>query len=232
MPYRRLPNTDKSRLRALKTLIETADKQALNGAPITYKTLHEARTMLGVFEKKVGEYNITYDTQISANKNSQQIVKNARMYISHFIQVLNLAVIRGEIKPEFKLLYKLEPDDFRVPDLSSEAALLEWGQNIIDGENLRISQGGGFPIYNPKIVTVRVHYDQFKNFKNSQKIYQDSTTRNQGGVEVLRPQVDEIILDAWNQIEKKFEALPLKQRVAECRKYGVIYYYRRGENEE
>ena len=64
-----------------------------------------------------------------------------RLYISHFIQVLNLAVLRDEIKPVHKELYDL-PEANVVPDLLSEAALVEWGRKIIEGEQRRTSQGG------------------------------------------------------------------------------------------
>jgi len=53
----------------------------------------------------------------------QANVKTARLYISHFIQVLNLAVLRDEIKTSHKNMYGL-PEANVVPDLLSEAALL------------------------------------------------------------------------------------------------------------
>ena len=87
---------------------------------------------------------------MTANKQYRHRVRNARMYISHFIQVLNLAVIRGEIKRSQKELYKLDPKSDSLPDLTSEEGLMEWGQNIIDGENQRTA-AGGFAIYNPTI---------------------------------------------------------------------------------
>ena len=41
MPYRRLPNTDKARLKALKTVVDEAEKQPLNAAPVSYKSSQE-----------------------------------------------------------------------------------------------------------------------------------------------------------------------------------------------
>ena len=177
----------------------------------------------------MSQYNQTFESQVIANKKYQQIIKNVRLYISHFIQVLNLAVIRGEIKKENKRFYKLQPDDYTVPDLTSEAALMEWGKNIIDGENER-TRNGGIPIYNPTIVKVKVHYDIFKEYKNNQKLFQESTSRNQDNVASMRAEVDKIILDIWNQVEASFAAEPSPyKRLKVCERYGVVYYYRRGE---
>ena len=91
----------------------------------------------------------------------------ARLYLSHFIQVLNLAVIRSEIRLSHKEYYGLDAQN-SLPDLSSEQALVEWGRKVIEGENRRISQGG-IPIYNPTIAKVKVHYDIFLEGYERQK---------------------------------------------------------------
>lgn len=51
----------------------------------------------------------------------------------------------------------------------------------------------------------------------------------------MRAKADELILDIWNQVEKKFEdIIPNEKRLDLCREYGLVYYYRTGEkhNEE
>ena len=106
-------------------------------------------------------------------------MKTARLYISHFIQVLNLAVLRDEIKTwRIKNIYGL-PEANVVPDLLSEAALVEWGKKIIEGEQQRTAQGG-IPIYNPTIARVKVHYDIFLDSYERQKNYQALTNRSLG----------------------------------------------------
>ncbi len=228
MPYRRLPNTDQARLRALRTAIQQSDKQSFGDLIVQYKTIHEAKTYLSIFEKQLIQYQQTLESQVSANKRYQLIVHNARLYISHFIQVLNLSVIRGDIKKEHKIFYKLDPDIHNVPDLSTEAALLQWGRCIIDGENERI-RNGGLPIYNPAIAKVKVHYEVYKEYKSTQKIHQSTTTRNWEELVSLREKGDEIILDIWNQVETKFKDEKPYAKLIKCQNFGLIYYYRKGE---
>ena len=230
MPYRRLPNTDQARLRALRTAIQRADKQEFAEQVVTLKTTHEAKTYLSVFEKQLIQYQHTLENQVSANKRYQQIVHNARLYISHFIQVLNLAVIRGDIKKDHKLFYQLDPNVHTVPDLTTEAALIQWGKYIIDGENERV-RNGGLPIYNPAIAKVQVHYEVFKAYKSTQKIHQSSTNRSWEELVSLREKGDAIILDIWNQVEAKFKDERPFSRLQKCQQYGLIYYYRKGEKE-
>jgi len=230
MPYRRLPNTDQARLRALRTAVQQSDQQEFTDQVISFKTIHEARTYLGVFEKQLIHYQQTLDNQVTANKKYQLIVHNARLYISHFIQVLNLSVIRGDIKKEHKIFYHLDPNIHTVPDLSTENSLLQWGKQIIDGENERV-RNGGLPIYNPAIAKVQVHYEVFKEYKTTQKLHQNTTNRSWEELVALREKGDAIILDIWNQVEAHFKDQKPFAKLKKCQQFGLIYYYRKGESE-
>jgi len=228
MPYRRLPNTDQARLRALRSAILQEDKQNYGDQIVSYKTIIEAKTYLSGFEKQLVQYQQMLESQVSANRHYQQIVHNARLYISHFIQVFNLSVIRGDIKKEHKLFYNLDQNIHTVPDLSTEAALLNWGKCIIDGENERL-RNGGLPIYNPTIAKVKVHYEIFKEYKSNQKLHQSTTNRNWEDLVSLREKGDAIILDIWNQVEARYKDEKPYSRLIKCQAYGLVYYYRKGE---
>ncbi len=211
MPYRRLPNTDQARLRSLEKVIEL-EHLSMAELPVSFKLLNEAKSQYPLFLNMIQQYNQTFENQVSANKKYQQIVKNARLYISHFIQVLN----------------KLDPDDFTVPDLTNEQAITEWGKNIIEGENERLRNGGA-PLQNPSVAKVKVHFDIFKEYKNSQKVFQTSTARNLECVATMRLKVDELIKEIWDAIENTYKDLPPYKRWKLCSDCGIIYYYRKGE---
>ena len=228
MPYRRLPNTDQARLYALQTAVQKASEADFTEQVLTYKTLNEARRFLINFESKVSQYHQNFQSKVSATKKYRHIVQNARMYISHFIQVLNLACIRGDIKKEQKALYKLDINNHILPDLSSEEDLLVWGQNIIDGEMERTKMGG-FAIYNPTISKVKVHYDIFKEYQVTQQLHNKTANRSYEDMATLREQADALILDIWNQVEYYFRNDLPYAKYCHCKAYGVIYYYRTGE---
>lgn len=229
MPYRRLPNTDQARIRALRAVAEKAETRSLYDLAVSLKSVMAARNFLAKFEAAQIYYTECFERQAKAGRKHQQHVKTARLYLSHFIQVLNLAVIRLEIRTSHKEYYGLDTDNNNVPDLSTEAALVEWGRKIIDGENKRTSQGG-IPIYNPTIAKVRVHYDIFMESYEKQKNLQALTARSLDVLASMRAEADALILDIWNQVEQKFEQVsPNDKRLDLCREYGVIYYYRTGE---
>lgn len=225
MPYRRLPNTDQARIKALRAAVEKGD---IYKPIISLKTLSEARTFLSRFEMAQMYYKQCWDNQVNSSKKYQLSVKNARMYISHFIQVLNLAIIRSEIKEGYKDFYSLPKENYSVPDLTNESSILEWGEKIILGERERLRYGG-VPIYNPTIAKVSVHYDIFKEGYELQKNLQNITARSLEKLASMRERADEVILDIWNQVESNFRNLSGEERLNKCREYGVVYYYRAGE---
>ena len=231
MPYRRLPNTDQARIRALKAAVVKGDVCNVYDLAVSLKTLGEARMFLAKFEAAHSYYVHCYGEQSRNSKKHQANVKAARLYISHFIQVLNLAVIRAEINESHKDMYSLPMDNFGVPDLNSEASIAEWGQKIIEGERQRTSRGG-IPIYNPTIAKVKVHYDIFMEGYEKQKNLQLLTNRSLEQLSSMRAQADRLILDIWNQVEAKYQkVLPNEKRLEKCRDYGLIYYYRTGEKQ-
>ncbi len=233
MPYRRLPNTDQARIRALKAVCEMADKtDDIYEVPVDLKTLTAVRNFLPHFEAAQVYYKECFEKQSREGHKHQANVRMARLYVSHFIQVLNLAVIRSEVRRAHKELYGLDSKSNTVPDLTSEAALVDWGRKVIEGENKRIAQGG-IPIYNPTIAKVKVHYDIFYESYTRQKNLQMLTERSLSELSAMRPEADALILDIWNQVEKKFEFVtPNEKRLNACRDYGMIYYYRTSEKQK
>lgn len=229
MPYRRIPNTDQARLRSLMTAMEKGELYDMYDLAFTQKTFVEIKSFMPIFEKSLLEYKQAHDIQVNSSNRYQEKVRKARLYVSHFIQVLNLSVIRGEVKAENQELYGLRADSRNVPDLGTESALLRWGDRTIDGERQRIGLGGT-AIYTPSIANVKVHFDIFKDAYNKQKVLQNNTARYLDNIAGLRTKADEIILQVWNEVEKHFaEGDDMERRLMKCREYGLIYYYRKGE---
>lgn len=231
MPYRRLPNTDQSRIRAINIALDRYNSKIVAGEVISEKTFNEASAFFTVFENIHHEYLLSLEKQKAASKKYYQQMHTARLYISHFIQVLNFGVIRNEIKRETKILFNLEPNVFTVPDLSTEAAILKWGESIINGERERINRGGS-PIYNPAIAKVSVHYEIFSDTCVSQKIYQKSTNRYLEQIASMRKDSDNIIIDIWNQVEDYFKDYTESQKRDLCQAWGVRYYLRKNEKDQ
>ena len=232
MPYRRLPNTDQARIRALRAVVKMADVFNVYDLAVSLKTLTDTRNFLTKFEGAQAYYTSCYEQQSQAGRKHQANVRMARLYISHFVQVLNLSIIRSEVRSAHKDYYGLLVGSSSVPDLTTEAFIAEWGRKIIDGETKRTAQGG-VPIYNPTIAKVRVHYDIFMESYEKQKNFQILTARSLDTLSAMRDTADKLILSIWNQVETKYEEVtPNDKRLDLCREYGLIYYYRNTEKQK
>ena len=230
MPYRRLPNTDKARIRSLSAAVSKMKNSYYYAPVLQPELLNRAEKRLQIFMEAEERYLKSFENQTNYSKSElyQSRLKNARMYVSHFLTVFNLCVKRGEIKASDRVFYSLEEENGELPDLSSDIAVIRWCENTIQGEKTRMSHGGT-PIFNPTIAKVNVHYELFKELYDKQCEMRQLTEESLTVVSLMRPQMDELILEVWNSIENYFSDLDGDEKMKACIDYGVIYYYRKGE---
>ncbi|HPD94477.1 MAG: hypothetical protein H6537_03200 [Bacteroidales bacterium] len=228
MPYRRLPNTDVARIRALKAAHKKGKSLPPFDLAFSQATFARIELFINSFEKAMLHYKGAYNTQVERSRDFSQVMKKAKLYISHFIQVLNMAIARGELHPEVRVAYGLDPSDPRLPSLNTEKDILEWGKKIIEGEMQRMRSGNA-PITNPTIAVVRVRYEQFVEVYNNHKILQQNTQRMLNDLNNLRKTADEIILNIWNEVEDHFSNLSDEEKRESSAEYGVVYVFRKNE---
>lgn len=228
MPYRRLPNTDSARIRSMKKALEMSSKKSPRDLAFSQTVLMQIRTFLPMYEQSVMSQRNYQKAQIEKNKRYQDVVKKTRIYLSHFIQVMNMAVMRGEQKPIIREYYGIDPEEKRVPDLNTEKDLITWGKKIIEGEERRLA-GGASPITNPTIALVKVHYQDFTRAWQEQQHFVDIFQKAHKKVADLRGEANQIIVTLWNQIEDFHKEDQPEEARKKCEEYGVKYVYRKNE---
>ena len=227
MPYRRLPNTDQARIRALKAAVDSCVRGGIFTNVLTHNTYHRAKELLESFSREVAVYKrcVAEQSPKKGNESYEAALKKARMYVSHFIQVLSMCIMRGEVARSKRPYYGLPENEDTVPNLFSEASVLEWGQKIIAGEQRRQGEGG-VPIYNPTMGRVSVVFELFKEMYDRRHMLQTRTAEALANISNMRYEVDELIFEVWGEVEKSFASLSGDARIKKCAEYGVIYYYR------
>lgn len=224
MPYRRLPNTDQARLRAINTAILMGQKKSVDDLAFSAGTLNRLRTFFPGFETNLIHHKLARSQQDKNSRAYLETAKKARIYLSHFIQILNFSIQRGDMKSEVRNYYGMVGDK-KSPSLILESELLEWGKKMIEGEHQRVLHGGN-PLYNPSIAVVKVKFDQFVDAYHFQKTLQSNTVRWTQKVAGMRAEADEIILDIWNEVEEYFSAYPEEIKRNRAAEYGVVYVFR------
>lgn len=228
MPYRRLPNTDVARLKALKIAFIKGKEIPPFKLAFTQPTLQRILTFLPRFEKAIVEYKQAYAKQINKNNDYQEDLRKAKLYISHFIQVMNMAIQRGDLPEAIREFYGLDPKNKRTPRLSTEKDILTWGEKLIRGEQERTMKGQAL-ITNPTIAVVRVRYEKFVEAFHFQKTLQKNVQRSLHNLSELRDEGDEIISCIWNEVEDHFQELSDEQKRSQASVYGVVYVFRKNE---
>lgn len=228
MPYRRLPNTDTARIKAMKTALEKGKDLPPNKLAFSSKTIIRLQNFLPQFEHNFQLYRQALISQNKKSKDYNETLRKARIYLTHFIRVMNMAIFRGDLPADTRAFYGLATHESTVPSLTTENELMSWGRRMIEGEEFRIKKGGS-PITNPTIAVVKV---RFENFIEAWTYHNTLAKKTFDYIEKnynLRKEADEIILQIWNEVENSHYALPEEIRKTMSEEYGLVYFYRKGE---
>lgn len=228
MPYRRLPNTDAARLRALKAAFDAGNRIVPQNLAFSQSNYSQLKNLFPIYKQTVETHKQTYKDRVEANKNYLTAFKETKLYLSHFIQVLNLSIIRNEFPKTARKFFGIKTDDKTVPLMNSEDELIIWGNTVITGEKERIAKGGN-PIYSPKIAVVKVQYEKFIKLYRYQKKLQEIHDRTSAKLTDLRKTSDKIILSIWDQTEEYYKNLQPKNKRQICEEYGLVYVFRKKE---
>lgn len=228
MPYRRLPNTDQARMRAIEMALEKGKRTALKELAFSQETLERIQFLYPNFSHAMRTLQAAKQTQFDRANEYGNIFKKAKLYLSHFVQVLNFAILREEMKPEVRAFYGMDANSAKVPPLNLEKDVLAWGEKIMNGEQQRCMKGGS-PIYSPSIALVKVHYESFYDAFHHQKVLQNNTNRASQRMQDLRDEADKLIQHMWNEVEENFAMLSGDLRREKAEQYGVTYVYRQSE---
>jgi len=215
----------------MKTALEKGKELPPNKMAFSSKTIVRLQKFLPLFDHNLQLYRQTLASQNKKSKDYNDTLRKARIYLTHFIRVMNMAIFRGDLPAETRAFYGLATDESTVPSLTTENELMSWGRRIIEGEEFRIKKGGS-PITNPTIAVVKVRFETFLEAWNYHNNLAKRTTEYTEKNTTLRKEADELILQLWNEIEQAHSALPEEIRKTISEEYGLVYFYRKGELEK
>jgi len=228
VPYRRLPKTDAARLRALSAAIRMSDNVEMGELAFSSKHIHPLRNMHQQLETAKIQQKMTWEQLVRQNKSYQKKMQKTKIYLTHFLQVMNMCIAREEFSPDARRYYEIDPADTRVPAITSEEDVLKWGKQVIEGEDRRIREGGA-PVMTPTIGKVKAWYEQFRDGYHSQKTVQKSYARANERIRMVREKTDALILEIWNEVETRFSHLPDDEKREQAGNYGLVYIFRKNE---
>jgi hypothetical protein len=186
--------------------------------------LLEFRYFIRRYEGELATLSHYLEEESKALRHYDDLSGNARMYVSHFIQVLQLAVLRNEIRRDYLAFYGLEGGDgLTVPDLSTEESLLYWGDFVIRGERERTGRGG-IPLYNPAIAKVKIHYELLLETIRSLEIHRRNVSRYRENMLELRTKAAVYIETVWQRVEEKYRSADREKYHSVAALYNITFY--------
>lgn len=231
MPYRRLPTTDKARIRALDAILKMANKKPIEKLAFSKMSLKELQEVKQNFENAHTQYGADLKTESDKKDNYKATKDAAKMYLSHFIQILLLANERGEINGGLKFYGELEKYNGKVPPLDSEEEILNWGKTMVEGEQKRI-QNGGNALYNPSIALVKIKLEAFNDAVIFQNNLKKNTKRSYEKIQEVRKSTNQFISKIWTEIEENIHSDSPKHNRQMAQEYGIVYVFRRNEKKQ
>ena len=218
MAYRRLPNTDNARLLAILKLNEA---------------LSSNNSLLKNYEEKINSYTTTFKRLIEKredykskrrklNKHKKELLVKLKIYVSHFLQVFNFAIDRGDIDKECRIFFKLTTNTGVIPPLSKEADIVEWACHIVAGEQKRIMTGAKM-ISHPNYTKIQNIAIATEKVITDLKIVDDLFSDYQEEITKQRIKIDIFIKQVWNEIEFQFVNEPIEIKRKKAARYGVVY---------
>lgn len=230
MPYRRLPTTDKARLRALEAALKKVSTITSRNIPFAKHSIEELQSVKNQFENTLKHYELNIKQQSDNNKRYKATQETARLYLSHFIQVLLFASERGEINGGLKFYGSLQELGGKIPSLNTEQEILEWGRIVVNGEQNRVRQGGS-AIYSPSIALVKFKLEEFSDAAIFQQNLKRNTLRAFEKMQQLRKTTNDFIAQLWTEIENQLEleAGSEEEKRALAEEFGIVYVLRRKE---
>lgn len=228
MPYRRLPNTDSARLKALGIAFEKG--KDLPPFKLAYKqgTFQKIQSLLPGYENTLSEHKNSYNLHLEKSKIFTKTLKKVRLYISHFIQVVNMSILRGELPLDTREYFNFHNDGKKLPSLNTNEEVKQWAKYLIEGEQRRMMHGLS-PITNPTIAVVKVQWDKFKDAEINQQSLKKRYLRAQDNLNGVRHEVDSVIQKLWNEVEDTYKDLPENLKRKKASEYGVTYVFRKNE---
>ena len=111
MPYRRLPNTDSARLRAMKIALQKGQELPPHKMAYSPKTVVRLQKFLPLFEHSIQLHRQSLAIQNKKSKDYNEVERKARVYLTHFVRVMNMAIARGDLPVETRAYYGLATNE-------------------------------------------------------------------------------------------------------------------------
>ena len=229
MPYYIPPQDDTERLAFLRTAIQSAVVDRVNGVEyVSQETLTEIDVFLPLFDEAFLEVTEIFGDHMQEVEESIEALGRLKLYLGDLWEVLRRRVHRhGEPSGVFRFYY-LDADG-REPELDELDEWLELAADLIAGDAQAVE--AGFPAaVCPSVAEVQAVLDSAIKEAADVVVSDHSVSRAQAAIVAMRQQADEIIKDVMEELRFHLRKEEGASQRRIMRGYGVKFGYHPGEH--
>lgn len=232
MPYRRLPNSMPAVIRTLTKardeykLVTTPALRAITAAQFALLDDLVPASLLNRLLKEAHDIDLAQAAQSPLTTTLAQQAAQLTMYASHFHQVFDFGVSRGDFLPGDRAFYGRPVNADSIPDLSTYDLLNEAALAIVQGENDRQSQHPGPAMALPSAAEVQARQYAFQIQRNLALAAETHTDTQREEAQLLYPQAQALAVDICDTVEFFYRHDPDDgSRRTKCERWGVVYIF-------
>jgi len=228
MPYRRLPQSNKARLSAIRVVKDRKDATPPALVPLMGGTQTQLDTFHPIYNGLMLAVGSARALQTEQSAVTTPLRNAARLWVGHGYQALINAVIRKQFSASVLGHYLLPSTAKGAPDMGTEQAIIDAFNAYEAGEAARVA-AGGMAISFPAGTDISTHVSDFRAANLIQAERKDAYDNAQEALAAQNPEADRLILKLWNEIEAAFDKGDKPSMRRKAREWGVIYVPSPGE---
>ena len=215
------PRSNESRYMALYMAHMINAATSLNN-PLTQRTRDRLNLIFPEYKNKMAERAIKKAEAAGLVAEKEKLREKLSMYCSHFLQVFNMCVKRGEYKAAERSYYGMDVSSEKLPPLLLQNDVWTAAQQLIKGEQMRIA-AGGTPMVCPSADEVEAVFNAFKPVAANCSNAKDAYDNAQEAVQKLNKEANGVIKKVWREVEIYYNEQPRPSMREHARRWGVEY---------
>lgn len=184
------------------------------------------------FKKEANDVDLAQAAQAPLSNALSLAAARLTMYCSHFHQVLDLGIARGQFALGARRYYGRDINATALPPLSTYAEIADVAAKIVSGEaDRQAAEGAGYKAMAlPSAAEVATELAAFTAARNASQTAEVNTNREQEEASALYPQAQQLATDICDEVEHFNRKDPnAASRRAKNRRWGVVYIYEKNE---
>lgn len=223
---RLLPVSDNDRRVALEDLVLRMNifKKSGREIPLSKDTEEVIYDLHTRFKKEVQEKWSAKGDLYGVSTEKKKAKKRLRYLLTHFLTIFNMRVRRGESHPSERILFGMDSNDERVPEIKNEDDLIYLAITVIDGEKMRLEKGRR-PMVEISLEDVEKAFDEFSELVSKKNSLNSKFDTEEYDLTKIRKETNKAIKDAWDEIEFYYRRESTSRKKSSCEMFGVRYTY-------